>query len=284
MAGCGTVAVETLAAGRSGLFSDIDPLACLLTRAKSRPVAPEWLTATIEAIVHEWEPTARPGTKRSEARQEIEDLEKSTRFRAPPDPFHWFSPYVVVNLCRILRGVGEVQGSLRKREALMAIFASIVRQVSRADPNTASGLEVTRIRKDELKAGLRFDVVAVLRKKTDVAAKGYHDLRAISNKARLVVVRGDAREWSKICEKQNLIPDLVVTSPCYLSAIEYWRRHKLEYSWLGLVKPEKLAQIRHTFLGMGEEEPDISSLSPYLARLYKGFVRSGFQKEAAHLR
>jgi hypothetical protein len=34
---------------------------------------------------------------------------------------------------------------------------------------------------------------------------------------------------------------------------------------------------------MGEEEPDPSNLSPYLARLHKSFVRSGFQKEAANL-
>src|SRR5207247_5510444 len=67
-----------------------------------------------------------------------------------------------------------------------------------------------------------------------------------------------------------------------LSAIEYWRRHKLEYCWLGLVDPQGLAQIRHRFLGMGEEDPDTCNFSPYLTRLYKNFVRSGFQKEAAN--
>jgi len=282
MAGCGTVAVEASASGKSGLFSDVDPLACLLTRAKASPVDPEWLTATVEAIVRRWQPNAKPGVSRSEARRAVETLEGSTKFRAPPKIFHWFSPYVVVNLSRVLRGIDEVQGSPRRKEALLAIFASIVRRVSRADPNTASGLEVTTVRKEELAAGLRFDIVSELRKRTEVAVKGYRELSQISRKARLVVAQGDAREWSRICEKHGLTPDLVITSPCYLSAIEYWRRHKLEYCWLGLVDPQDLSKVRRKFLGMGEEDPDISNLSPYLGRLYKKFVRSGFQKEASN--
>jgi len=42
MVGSGTVAVEVAAHNKPGLFSDIDPLACLLTRAKARPVDPCW--------------------------------------------------------------------------------------------------------------------------------------------------------------------------------------------------------------------------------------------------
>ncbi len=282
MVGCGTVAVETLAAGKSGLFSDVDPLACLLTRAKASPVDPESLKSTVEEIIRKWKPNARPGVSRSQAKREVEDLEESTKFRAPPRVFHWFSPYVVVNLSRILRGIDDAQESRRKREALLAIFASVIRRVSRADPNTASGLEVTRVRKEELAAGLKFDVTSELRKRMEIVVKGYGDLIRLSKKARLVVAQADAREWSKTCKMNRLTPDLVITSPCYLSAIEYWRRHRLEYCWLGLVDPQDLAKVRRKFLGMGEEEPDTTNLSPYLARLYKRFVRSGFQKEATN--
>ena len=268
--------------GKSGLFSDVDPLACLLTRAKSNPVEPEWLTEKVEAIIGKWQPIARAGVTRSEANEEVEELEKSTPFRTPPNVFHWFSPYVVVNLCRILRGIDETHGSLRKRAALQGIFASIVRRVSRADPNTASGLEVTRIRKKELAAGLRFDVAAEFRKKAELSANGYHELLQLPRKGRLVIARGDAREWSRICESHGLTPDLVITSPCYMSAIEYWRRHKLEYCLLGLVDPQNLAKIRRKFLGMGERTPDVEELSPYLVGVYRKLVRSGFQREAAN--
>lgn len=280
MAGCGTVAVEVAAGGMSGLFSDVDPLACLLTRTKSTPIDPEWLTTTVEAIISEWKPSARPGLRRPEARQEIEDLEASTLFRAPPNVFHWFLPYVTVNLCRFLKGVDQIDASLQEREALLAIVGSIVRQVSRADPNTASGLEVTKIRKEELASGLQFDVVGKLRSKTKVVSEGYRELLKESTGSRVVVVEGDSREWSKLCEKYHLFPDLVITSPCYMSAIEYWRRHRLEYCWLGLVDPSDLANIRRRFLGMGEEDPDINSLSPYLRRVYWTLRESGFGAQA----
>src|SRR5690349_1016011 len=158
MAGCGTVAVEAAALGKSGLFSDIDPLACLLTRVKSAPFDPERLISSVEGIIDEWQPTARPGIRRPEARREIEDLENLTRFRAPPDVFHWFLPYVAVNICRFLRGVEQIHTARQEEETLLGILAGTIRRVSKADPNTASGLEVTSIRKKELASGLQFDV------------------------------------------------------------------------------------------------------------------------------
>src|SRR3989442_3971175 len=205
MVGCGTVAVEATASGRSGLFSDVDPLACLLTRAKTNPVNPQWLAGTVEAIIRASQPVARLGVSRSVAKQEIDDLESSTDFRAPPNVFHWFAPYVVVNLCRALQGIAALQSSPRRKEVLLAIFASIVRRVSRADPHTASGLEVTKIRKEELARGLRFDVSGELRKRTEIAASGYNELRRVANRPRVVVVEGDARQWSEICAKDHLI-------------------------------------------------------------------------------
>jgi len=280
MAGCGTVAVEVAALGKSGLFSDVDPLACLLTRVKSTPLDPEKLVSAVEAIIREWQPTERPGIRRPEARREIEDLEKSTRFRAPPNVFHWFLPYVAVNICRFLRGVERIRATRQEEEALLAILAGTVRRVSKADPNTASGLEVTSIRKKELASGLQFDIVKELRRRTRVVAKGYRELLKVSNQSHVVVVQGDARQWSDICERSGLFPDLVITSPCYMSAIEYWRRHKLEYCWLGLVNPTDIASIRRRFLGMGEEDPNISDLSPYLLRIYKTLNGSGFRTQA----
>jgi len=83
MAGCGTVAVETTFAGKAGLFSDIDPLACLLTRAKARPVDPDWLVNTVASVLKESKPFAKPGVKRANALKYIHNLEDSTPFRAP---------------------------------------------------------------------------------------------------------------------------------------------------------------------------------------------------------
>lgn len=111
-------------------------------------------------------------------------------------------------------------------------------------------------------------------------AKGYRELRRSPNLGQVTVVEGDARHWSDMCTKAGMWPDLVITSPCYLSAIEYWRRHKLEYCWLGLIDPKDLSELRHRFLGMGREAPDFEALPSRVHHLYSRLNRMGHQGEA----
>lgn len=283
MVGCGTVAVEAAAAGKVGLYSDIDPLACLLTRAKSRPVNPARLVSMVQAAIRKGGPPARSSVKKSRARKAIEDLEGSTAFRAPPNVFHWFHPYVVYNLSRLLREIENIESDSRGRDALLAVVASVIRRVSRADPTTASGLEVTGVRRKELSAGLRFNVATELIAKAQLMANGYRELRATGHVGRVIVVEGDARHWSETCRKHSMNPDLVITSPCYMSAIEYWRRHRLEYCWLGLVAPHELRDMRRRFLGMGKEEPDFQGLPVGILRTYEELTKRGFHREATAL-
>lgn len=280
MVGSGTVAVEAAAYGKDGLYSDVDPLSCLLTRAKSRPVDPDWLLETIQLIIAKAQPFANAGIKRHEARRCIADLEGSTPFRAPPDVFHWFQPYVAVNLCKTLQGVAEIGCSSRRRDALLAIFAATIRRLSRADPSTSSGLEVTNVRLKALKNGLTFDIAGELIKKTNLLARGYQGIRKTSGMVKIEVVQHDARDWSALCAQHEKWPDLVITSPCYISAIEYWRRHKLEYTWLGLVSPENLTDVKRTFLGMGDGEPEVDRLSDYTRRLYTKLHSIGRKRDA----
>ena len=226
---------------------------------------------------------AKEGVKQSEALSSIDDLEGSTRFRAPPNVFHWFEPYIVVNLCKTLQGVAEVHCSSRRRDALLAVFAGVLRRLSRADPNTSSGLEVTRIRLEALKNGLSFNIASELTRKANLLAKGYSKLSETSGKVDIEVVQHDARNWSALCAQTGKWPDLIVTSPCYISAIEYWRRHKLEYSWLGLVPPENLANVKHSFLGMGDEEPEIEELPDYVQKTYTKLQNIGRRSDARTL-
>jgi hypothetical protein len=260
MVGSGSVAVETVATGRSGIFSDVDPLSCLLTRAKSHPVNPSWLEDTIGVIVDRAQLSNVTSPKQSEARKYIRDLEGSTKFRAPPDIFHWFRPYVAINLCKTLQLLEDVKCSDKERDALLAVFAGAIRRLSRADPNTSSGLEVTRVRRKALQGGLKFDVSCELLRRANLLSNGYRQLLEIDKLGNSLVTQYDAKDWSVLCEQNNLMPDLIITSPCYISAIEYWRRHKLEYTWLGLVPPDDLSKVKQAFLGMGDQEVDVTML------------------------
>lgn len=280
MVGSGTVAVEAAAFGRGGLYSDIDPLSCLLTRAKSRPVNPTWLLKAIQAIIAKTQPFATLSIGSHVARECIADLEGSTPFKAPPDVFHWFEPYIVVNMCKVLQGLAEIECSSRRRDALLAVFAATIRRISRADPRTSSGLEVTKVRLKALRRGLTFDLAGLLIQKTNLLAMGYRGIRKTSGVVKVEVVNHDARDWSALCAGQNIWPELVITSPCYISAIEYWRRHKLEYTWLGLIAPDDLTNVKHTFLGMGHQEPEVDRLPSYARRLYTKLRRMDRKQDA----
>jgi hypothetical protein len=283
MAGCGTVAVEAASSGKDGFYSDIDPLACLLVRAKAQPVEPKWLIETINEILSSCKPFAGPRTLQRDAIKAISDLERSSSFRAPPNVFHWFKPYVIVNLCRVLLSIDVLDTTPRREQALLSVIASVIRRLSRADPNTASGLEVTKIRLEELRNGLQFDAESEIRRKANVLSQGYSAIRGVPAIGKVTVVEGDAKKWSELCRKHDVKPDLVITSPCYMSAIEYWRRHKLEYCWLGLVSPENLPDIHHKFLGMGEELPDVESMPSFVQRLHRKLKRKGFTSDAQSL-
>jgi len=280
MVGSGTVAVEATAQGIDGIYSDIDPLSCLLTRAKSRPVDPNWLIDTIQIMINNAQPFAKRYTTSYEAQQSIDEIERSTLFKAPPDVFHWFQPYVIVNICKILQEVSKIECNSRRRDALLAVIAASIRRLSRADPNTSSGLEVTKVRLEALDKGLIFDINKVLTQKSKILAQGYRDIQKTSKKVNVQVIQHDARDYSALCSKHEMWPDLVITSPCYISAIEYWRRHKLEYSWLGLVPPENLSDVKRTFLGMSIIEPEIDQLSKHPLELYNKLNNIGRKRDA----
>jgi hypothetical protein len=283
MSGSGTSAVETVAAGRGGLFSDIDPLSTLLTRAKTQPIQPDELTNIITSLIEGAQPFERRGASVDVARKQIEELENSTRFRAPPDVFHWFQPYVAINVCKILGSANRLNLQGRERNAIMACIAATIRRLSRADPNTASGLEVTKVRSIQLKHGLRFDVKAELIRKATILATGYREMLSVNQLGDITIVNYDARHWSDACRKAHLWPSLVVTSPCYLSAIEYWRRHKLEHCWLGLVDPQDLDKTRRGYLGMGQEEPKAEGLTPSVKQIHAELVKQGRTQQAKFL-
>ncbi len=283
MVGCGTVPVEAAAAGKNGFYSDIDPLACLLARAKSRAVDPTWLVETTSGLAERAASVQNGEIRKRDAKEAMENLEDSTRFYAPPNAFHWFDHYVIVALCRVLVGLSELRTTERRREALLAVVASAIRRVSRADPQTVSGLEVTRVRLEKLKLGLQFDVAAEIEGRARLLARGYRGLQRAPCIGRVMVVETDVRGYARACKERGMLPDLIVTSPCYLSAIEYWRRHKLEYCWLGLVEPEDLPRMRRRFLGMGTGEADTAGLPRRIRRLHSKLLMRGLTKEATAL-
>ena len=252
MSGSGCVAVEGIARNHNAVSMDIDPLSCLITKVKSNPVDPD----DYKALFEQWVELAGPLPKKNEsdedeARNFLLRLETETNYSWPLNPFHWFEPYVVESLARLLLALYDlkrVKSALR--EALEATFASVIRRVSRADPQPVSGLEVTKIMKKRLEKGITYDVTAELRDRSKMLFEGYQHLLSLDSLGSSRVVQGDVRnDWVRYCRVHRIQFDLIITSPPYCNAIEYWRRHKLEYFWLGLLNWDKIMDKSRKFIG-----------------------------------
>jgi len=252
MSGSGSVALEGIAMGCDVLSMDIDPLSYLITKVKSCPMDPR----EYEQLFEQWLELTGPlppkdQTSKAEAKRLLHEVETTTCYSWPPNPFHWFETHVIASLARLLLALHDL-GHMKDgfRGALEATFAAVIRRVSRADPQPVSGLEVTKIMKKRLKKGIEFDVIGKLRERSMILAKGYRHLLSLDSIGISRVAQGDVRsDWSDYCRKCNYEPDLIITSPPYCNAIEYWRRHRLEYFWLGLLNREEILRNSRKFIG-----------------------------------
>lgn len=247
MCGSGTVAVESAVAGREALCVDIDPLSELMTRAKSQPVPTDELLDVGEEILSSSGPVPEEGElSEEEAREEVKSNLSGTRYCVPYNLLHWFEPYVAVGFSRLLSTANAVleDESDEMTDAIHLCFAASVRRISRADPQPVSGLEVTKVRRQELEEGIDFDVTGTFEQVLNRLGSGYDELHDIDELGDVTTVHGNAKNFEELCEKHNKQPELVITSPPYCTAIEYHRRHRLEYEWLGLFNHEHVEDQR----------------------------------------
>jgi DNA modification methylase len=244
MCGSGTVGVEALVNGMDCLCLDLDPLSALMTQAKTSPVDPIKLRETGKQIVGGVDEFPEKTTiSEEEAREEVQQNLDGTQFCIPLNFLHWFEPHVAVGYSRLLRSADSILKSRSQdmNVAIMTCLAAMVRQISRADPDPVSGLEVTSVREQELKEGVEFDVSSSFNSVLNRLANGYEEIeKSVEEFGSVEVRQRNAKEFSDICRDMGFQPSLVITSPPYCNAIEYARRHRLEYEWLGLFDEEEV--------------------------------------------
>jgi len=260
--GSGTVQVEALARGISSVGVDIDPLACMITRAKTTPLNPKSLERAFEKIQEMLIPfveihsdrEVRPGSDISETRFDRESAEVT--FPPIPNITHWFRRYVIIDIARIFGAIESADLSGREKLFFRACMAAVIRRVSNADPDPVSGLEVTSIQA-ERNTQRKIKVFDEFFVKAHQAIAGMGKLwnvyRASEIKAVARVLNGNASQIANLLEEEPLAQDrfpLVITSPPYCRAVEYSRRHQLELYWLGLVDdPTDHIALTHRYIG-----------------------------------
>ncbi len=237
--GSGTTLVEAQRAGFPAVGIDLNPIACLITRVKTSPL-PQEFAGIVDKIV-------------CEARG-ITTLPNSNI----PNVNHWFKPEVQSAVSALAQTIC-IEGSHPWFDPLRLVLSSILVRVSNQDSDTRYAAVENNIGRNDVFA--LFSAAAKKLERT-LASRSW---RLTSTQ----VIEGDTLQVkpSQIGSKIGL----VVTSPPYPNAYEYWLYHKYRMWWLGFdpiaVKQKEIGARAHFF----------KKQDPHTAELFVDQMRSTFQ-------
>jgi SAM-dependent methyltransferase len=234
--GSGTLLVEAVARDRHALGLDVDPVAVFVSRVKVTPVP--GLDTKLERLETRLHDLRRPAHEYDERQWPDNDLTPEQYEKeigelwvpAIPNLEHWFRRYVVVDLARILDAIMHVR-DVPARNVFRLAFAATLRNASNADPVPVSGLEVTKHMRDLDADGRMIDPYRLFLQRCRRAVKDVDAFTQRRSDVQAQVLRADV---SKTWPRLRRTADVVITSPPYHSAVDYYRRHQLEMFWLGL--------------------------------------------------
>ena len=217
--GSGTALVEAQARGHRAVGLDVNPLACLISRVKTKPLD-ELVSETMLSAI----------------------IEKAASFRCePPDdclsPF-WFRKPARNILYRLFRAIHATTRNDGYRDFFVVTLTSIVRRCSMADPHIPPPVRMKEAKIDvagdryasAYESTMALDSAAILAKYTAAARKNIQRVTSLADDAPKVNVLWRSALKTKL-PSQSI--DMVITSPPYCGAQKYIRTFKLELGLIG---------------------------------------------------
>lgn len=206
--GSGTSVLEAAIEGRHGIGIDLDPLACLIARAKVTPLDVERLethySSLMDGFIGNPEPLEVP-------------LPGVQNFN------HWFTREAWSELSALRKRIDSIDASPDERSFLLVVFSSILRVVSNADDQSQKTYVSGTLKKNPPPVLKTFD------KAFKRALIGQTELSRVSHLGTASVI--NASSTSIPLDDGSI--DLIVTSPPYLDSVDYMYNMMLEYFWLG---------------------------------------------------
>lgn len=215
--GSGTALVESQRVGIESVGIDLNPIACLMSRVKTQPC---------------------PNDLGREARA-VQEIARDVAPCVPkiPNLDHWFRPDIQMELARLTAAIADAPAEAR--DCLHLALSSIIVRVS----NQESDTRYAAIEKD-IEAASVGDWFIRAAQRIAVALSG---LKYPLVPAR--VIEGNTLEVTP--EQIGTRVGMVITSPPYPNAYEYWLYHKYRMWWLGYdplsVKEREIGARAHFF-------------------------------------
>lgn len=240
--GSGATLLEAQLAGIPSVGVDVHPIACLISKVKTRPLSNDFLSVASRVALEARLSTA-PVTVPS-----IPNLD------------HWFQAHVQEEVTKLLTRIEAVK-TRNVRDALRVALSSILVRVSNQDSDTRYAAVDKMITREDVYSTFSTACERLWNAKT--AHKPRCRKARVLNQDILTVTPDDIE-----------VPvGLVVTSPPYPNAYEYWLYHKYRMFWLGYdplkVKAQEIGARAHYFKKNPPTVDDFKAQLAYLMILLK---------------
>jgi DNA modification methylase len=217
--GSGTTLVEAQRAGFPTAGIDLNPIACLLARVKTSPLEKQFERVVEEVI------------SRAKAVKSIEPSQI-------PNVDHWFRSDVQIAVTGLAQAISNTEYALWLDPLRLALSSILVR-VSNQESDTRYAAIEKNIGRDDV-----FSLFAASASKLQKALENRDWTLTPAD-----VIEGNTLEVSP--ERVGNDVGLVITSPPYPNAYEYWLYHKYRMWWLGFdpisVKASEIGARAHFF-------------------------------------
>lgn len=233
--GSGTTLVEAISLGIESWGVDVHPLACLIARVKTSPLSVDFISQMLHVV--------------NGARGRM--VARNLCVPSIPKLDHWFKPDIQIALASLISEINAVSRA-DIREALQVAFSSIVVRVS----NQESDTRYAAVEKDVSSE----DVFILFQRSATRIDRAVTSLRGdlFRNFGKAEILNRDLLEVSPSDLPTNV--GLVVTSPPYPNAYEYWLYHKYRMFWLGMdpiaVREREIGARPHYFKTNHQDETD----------------------------
>ena len=250
--GSGTTCIEAQRLGRASIGIDLNPTACLMTRAKTLRASADEVTSICDSISRD-------------AKLAVKGFAASQCATLPPmvQAEKWYSTDVLDDLIAIWSLVQNYQRD--KRTIARCVFSSILLPVCRETRQPGYVCDNTRPLGHPVRNPLREldKVLALLKAGYRVRDEYLHNLQN-ATKATVPVCRvvcGDTLDVLAGIPEEMV--DLVVTSPPYFGVSDYIKAQRLSVEWFG----DRLEPLRRREIGARSKRHRKDAREEYLEEM-----------------
>jgi len=247
--GSGVTLLESQRAGLESLGVDLNPIACLISRVKVNKLDFDLIKES-DRIIEK--------VKQTRGRVTVPKI---------PNVDHWFKKEIQKALTLLINEINKVRNPV-KLNALKFCVSSIIVKVSNQDSDTRYASVENNHSFDDV---LRFFKEASQKLVKAKSAEQNTSESTVLNKSSLLLQPSDFPK--KI--------GMVITSPPYPNAYEYWLYHKYRMWWLGYdplnVKEQEIGARAHYFKKNHQTEKEfIDQMDSLLQSLYQNSVKNAY--------